>query len=131
MYHTIIAAGNLGQDPEMRFTANGQPVTNFPLASNRQYTNAAGETVKETIWFRVSVWGKQAEVCNQYLHKGSKVLIEGRLNPDPNTGAPRVWESNGRHGASYEIVATQVRFMSPKEADAGAGTETSEEDMAF
>jgi single-strand DNA-binding protein len=118
MFHTIIAAGNLGQDPEMRFTNNGQPVTNFPLACNRQYTNAAGESVKETIWLRISVWGKQAEACNQYLRKGSKVLVEGRLNPDPVTGAPRVWESNGRHGASYEIVASRVLFMSPKEAEA-------------
>jgi single-strand DNA-binding protein len=116
MFHTMIAAGNLGQDPEMRYTGSGQPVTNFPLACNRQFTNAAGQTVKETIWFRVSVWGKQAEACNQYLHKGSKVLVEGRLNPDPVTGAPRVWESSGRHGASYEITASMVRFLSPKEA---------------
>jgi single-strand DNA-binding protein len=116
MFHTMIAAGNLGREPEMRYTNDGQPVTNFPLACNRQYTNGAGQTVKETIWFRITVWGKQAENCNQYLHKGSKVLIEGRLTPDPATGAPRVWESNGRHGASYEITASRVTFMSPKEA---------------
>jgi single-strand DNA-binding protein len=118
MFHTMIAAGNLGRDPEMRYTGDGQPVTNFPLACNRQYTNGAGQTVKETIWFKVSVWGKMAETCNQYLHKGSKVLVEGRLNPDPTTGSPRVWESNGRTGASYDLVASQVRFLSPKENDA-------------
>jgi single-strand DNA-binding protein len=129
MFHTMIAAGNLGRDPEMRYTGDGQTVTNFPLACNRQYTNAAGQTVKETIWFRISVWGKQAEVCNQYLHKGSKVLVEGRLNPDPNTGAPRVWESNGRHGASYEIVASTVRFMSAKEAE--AEDDAPEEEQVF
>jgi single-strand DNA-binding protein len=127
MFHTMIAAGNLGRDPEMRYTNDGQPVTNFPLACNRQYTNSAGQTVKETIWFRVSVWGKQAEACNQYLHKGSKVLIEGRLNPDPTTGAPRVWESNGRHGASYEINASRVQFMSAK--DPGEEVQTPEEDL--
>ncbi|HSV86517.1 MAG TPA: single-stranded DNA-binding protein [Levilinea sp.] len=129
MFHTTIIVGNLGQGPEMRFTPGGQPVTNFPVACNRQYTNSAGQPVKETIWFRVSIWGKQAETCNQYLHKGSKVLVEGRLNPDPNTGAPRVWESNGRHGASYEIVASQVRFLSPKGVE--AIVETPEEELVY
>ena len=90
MYHTIIIVGNLGRDPEVRYTPSGQPVTSFSVATNRQYTNNAGETIKETLWFRVSAWGKTAEVCNQYLKKGSKVLVEGRLMADPATGGPRI-----------------------------------------
>jgi single-strand DNA-binding protein len=79
MYQTIIIAGNVGRDPEMRYTPSGQAVTSFSVATNRQYTNNNGETVKETIWFRISAWGKTGETCNQYLKKGSKVLVEGRL----------------------------------------------------
>jgi len=85
----IIISGNLGRDPEMRYTPQGQPVTNFPLASNRKYTNAQGETIKETVWVRVQVWGKLAEVCNQYLKKGAKALVEGRLAADRASGRRR------------------------------------------
>ncbi len=113
-FHTIILIGNLGRDPEMRYTPSGQAVTNFNVASNRQYTNSAGQQVKETIWFRVSTWGKQAETCNQYLKKGSKVLVEGRLVPDPNTGGPRVWQGQNGPGASFEVSASTVRFLSSK-----------------
>ena len=84
-----IIVGNLGRNPEMRYTPEGQPVTDFSVAVNRQYTNKAGETIKDVVWFRVSSWGKQAEVVNQYLKKGSKVLVEGRLVYDPATGGPR------------------------------------------
>jgi single-strand DNA-binding protein len=115
MYHTIIIVGNVGKDPEMRYTPSGQAVTSFSVASNRQYTASNGEQVKETIWFRVSAWGKQAEVCNQYLRKGSKVLVEGRLTPDKNTGGPRVWtKQDGAAGASFEVTASTVRFLSPR-----------------
>src|SRR6185369_14782291 len=75
MFHTIIIVGNVGKDPEMRYTPSGQAVTSFSVATNRQYTTGSGEQVKETIWFRVTTWGKQAEVCNQYVKKGSKVLV--------------------------------------------------------
>lgn len=115
MYHTIIIVGNVGKDPEMRFTPSGQAVTSFSVATNRQYTASNGEQVKETIWFRVSAWGKQAEICNQYLRKGSKVLVEGRLTPDKNTGGPRVWtKQDGTAGASFEVTASTVRFLSPR-----------------
>ena len=111
MYHKIIIAGNLGAEPEMRYTPNGQAVTNFSLAANRQYTGANGEPVKETIWFRVSVWGKQAEACAKYIKRGSKVLVEGRLTPDAKTGGPRVWEGKSGTGANYEVTADTVRFL--------------------
>ncbi len=113
MYHTLIIVGNLGKDPEMRYTPNGQAVTSFSVATSRKYTAPSGEKVEETTWFRVSAWGKQAEACNQYLKKGSKVLIEGRLNPDKATGCPKVYtKQDGTPGAAYDVVATTVRFMS-------------------
>lgn len=114
MYHTIILIGNLGRDPEMRYTPSGQAVTSFSVASSRQYTGANGQKVKETIWFRISAWGKQAETCNTYLRKGSKVLVEGRLVPDSN-GNPRIWtRQDGTSGASYEVSASTVRFLSTR-----------------
>ena len=120
MYQTLILIGNLGKDPEMRFTPGGQPVTTLSVATNRRYNGANGQPIKETTWFRVTVWGKQAEACNQYLHKSSRVLVEGRLTPDPETGGPHIWENNGKIGASFEVTASAVRFVSGREeADEG------------
>lgn len=120
MYHTIIIVGNLGRDPEMRYTPSGQAVTSFSVATSRQYTGSDGQKVKETTWFRVSAWGKQAETCNQYLRKGSKVLVEGRLVPDPSSGGPRVFtRQDGSTGASFEISANTVRFMSTRSESEG------------
>jgi single-strand DNA-binding protein len=123
MWHTIIIVGNVGKDPEMRFTPNGQAVTSFSVATSRQYTANNGQQVKETIWFRVSAWGKQAETCNTYLKKGSKVLVEGRLTADPNTGNPRIYQrQDGTSGASFEVSASTVRFLSSRsESEAGGG----------
>ena len=115
MYQTLILIGNLGKDPEMRFTPGGQPVTTLSVATNRRYNGANGQPIKETTWFRVTVWGKQAEACNQYLHKSSRVLVEGRLTPDPETGGPHIWENNGKIGASFEVTASAVRFVSGRE----------------
>jgi len=118
MYQKIIIAGNLGRDPEMRYTPTGQAVTNFSVATNRQYTSSDGQLVKETIWFRISAWGKLAETCNQYLRRGSKVLVEGRLNADPQSGGPRVYtRTDGTTGASFEITAGTVRFLSTRQED--------------
>ena len=115
MYQTLILIGNLGKDPELHYTPSGQPVVTLSVATNRRYTTADGQAAKESTWFRVTVWGKQAEACNEFLHKGSKVLVEGRLTPDPETGGPHVWESNGKVGASYEVTASTVRFLSGRE----------------
>ena len=115
MYHTIIIVGNVGRDPEMRYTPSGQAVTSFSVATNREYTTGNGEKVKETIWFRITTWGKQAEVCNQYVKKGMKVLVDGRLTPDKVTGGPRVWQKNdGSPAASFEVTAGTVRFLSSR-----------------
>src|SRR5512145_2346503 len=115
MYHTIIVVGNVGKDPEMRYTPSGQAVTSFSVATSRSYTGSNGQQVKETVWFRISAWGKLAETCNNYLKKGSKVLIEGRLAPDPATGGPRIWnKQDGSSGASFEVTANTVRFLSSR-----------------
>jgi len=115
MYHTIIIVGNLGRDPEMRYTQSGQAVTNISVATSRNYTSSDGTRVDETVWFRVSVWGRQAETTNQYLRKGMKVLVEGRLVPDQSTGGPRIWNrQDGTPAASFEVNASTVRFLTPR-----------------
>ena len=113
-YHTIIVVGNLGRDPEMRYTPSGQPVTSFSIASNRSYMNTQGEKVDETTWFRVTAWGKLAETCAQYLKKGRQVLVEGHLTADKN-GGPRIWTNkDGQPAASFEVTANTVRFLSQR-----------------
>lgn len=113
MWHQVLIVGNVGKDPEIRYTPSGQVVTSFSVATNRQYTTGGGEQVKETIWFRVTTWGKQAEACNQYVKKGMKVLVEGRLTPDKSTGNPRIWQKpDGSSGTSFEVNAGTVRFLS-------------------
>ena len=123
MFHKIILVGNLGRDPEMRFTPGGQAVCNLNIATNRTWTRD-GEQQKETVWFRVTVWGKQAETVNQYLRKGRQVLVEGRMNPDEN-GNPRVWSGNdGQPRASFEVTASTVRFLGGRgDADDAAASD--------
>jgi len=112
MYHKVIIVGNLGRDPEMRYTPQGTPVTSFSVATNRRWTNADGTPGEETTWFRVSAWGKLGEICNQYLSKGRQVFVEGQLRPDPETGRPRIWtRQDGTAGASFEVTARTVRFL--------------------
>jgi len=136
-YQKIIIVGNLGRDPEMSYLPNsGQAVTNFNVATNRQYTAGNGEKVKETTWFRVTAWGRQAETCNQYLRTGSQVMVEGRLNPDRETGGPRTYQRNdGTWGASFELTAERVVFLSGR-GDAGefagsTGNMMDEDDIPF
>ncbi len=140
MYQKLVIVGNLGRDPEMRYTPSGQAVTNFSMASNRRYTDSNGQQVDETSWFRVSVWGNQAEAVNQYLQQGSRVLVEGRLRPDPETGGPRIWTRNdGTPGASYEVTAFRVVFLSTRAEDEAfqprdtepADQEMDEDDIPF
>ena len=102
----IMVIGNLGSDPEMRYTPNGQAVTNFNVATNYRYNTADGEQREETEWFRVSVFGKQAESCNQYLAKGRKVYVDGRLR------SRTFQDRNGETRVSLEITAQDVRFLS-------------------
>jgi single-strand DNA-binding protein len=113
MYQKITIVGNVGRDPEMRYLPDGRAVTSLSVASNRKWTDkATGEQKEETTWFRVSVFGNQAEPVNQYVTKGRQVFVEGRLNPDSATGGPRLWtRQDGSVGASYEVVADTVRFL--------------------
>ena len=121
----VTFSGNLGSDPEMRYLPSGQAVTNFSTASNRQYTDANGQTVKETIWVRVTAWGKLGEICNQYLRKGRRVLVVGRLVPDPQTGGPRLYvRKDGSAGASFELNAREVYFLDNGESSNGAHAAT-------
>ena len=113
MYQIIILTGNLGSDPEMRYMADGTAVTNFSMATNRKWTGNDGQLKEEVTWFRVSVWGRQAESVNQYLSKGRQVMVEGRLKPDPETGGPRLWTTqDGTVRASFEVTANDVKFLS-------------------
>ena len=101
----IMLIGNVGSDPEMRYTPNGKAVTSFRMATNYRYIGSDGERKEETEWFRVSVWGKQAESCNQFLSKGRRVYVEGRLHS-------RSWEGqDGQMRTSLEVSANRVIFL--------------------
>jgi single-strand DNA-binding protein len=102
----IIVIGNLGRDPEMRYTPNGQSVTSFSVASTRKYTTSTGEQREETEWFNVSAWGKLGETCNQYLSKGRQVYVEGRLRSRSYEGR------DGQTRFVNEINLTDVQFLS-------------------
>jgi single-strand DNA-binding protein len=108
----VILTGNLGRDPEMRYTPAGIPVCNISVASNRKWKDSEGNLHKETTWTRCTVWRQQAENANQYLKKGSKVYIEGRLTVDPETGGPRVYtRQDGTSGAAYEIQVDYIEYL--------------------
>lgn len=101
----VMLIGNLGGDPEMRFTPSGTPVTSFSIATNRVYTAPDGERKQETEWFRVSAWRKQAESCNQFLTKGKLVYVEGSLRT-------RTWEDrDGQRRTTLEVNADRVLFL--------------------
>jgi len=101
----MLAIGNLGTDPEMRYLPSGVPVTSFRLATTRRYTTSDGERREETEWFTVNAWRNLAELCNQYLTKGRRVYVEGRLNS-------RSWQGqDGQTRFNNEITADQVLFL--------------------
>jgi len=114
----IMLIGNLGSDPEMRFTPSGTPVASFSLATNRVYTTSDGERKQETEWFRVSAWRKQAESCNQFLTKGQRVYVEGSLRT-------RSWEDrDGQKRVTLEVNADRVLFLDKQALAALPGEET-------
>ena len=123
MYHKVILVGNLGRDPEMRYSPSGQAVTNFSIATSEKWTDAQGQAQERTLWWRVSVWGRLAETCNQYLKKGRQVLVEGRMNGDPKSGGPRVFQrQDGTYGAAFEVTAFTVKFLGTRADAAAAGS---------
>ena len=115
-----VIIGNLGADPEMRYTPGGQAVTNFRMAVNQRVSLGGDVWEVRAQWFKVSVWGKQAEACNQYLKSGSKVAVDiDRFNFDYDTGAPKLFQrTDGSTGANYEVTAATVRFLDPRPAQA-------------
>ena len=118
MFHTIIIVGNVGRDPEMRYTPSGAAVTSFSVATSRNY-KSQGQTIKETIWFRVTCWGRQAEIASNYVKKGQKVLVEGRLVADAS-GNPRTYtRSDGTIGTSFEITASNLQLLSSRAESEG------------
>ena len=108
----VMIIGNLGKDPEMRYTPSGKPVTTFSVASSRQWNTPNGERLTDTEWFTVVAWSSLAEICNQYLTKGNRVYIEGRLQT-------RRWEDkDGNHHSSVEIVANEMIILDqPRHGD--------------
>ncbi len=116
----MIVIGNLGGEPEMRFTPNGRPVTSFNVATNWRYTTAEGERKEETEWFTIVTWGRLAEQCNQFLTKGRLAYVEGRLRT-------HTWESqDGQRRYRNEIVADRVSFLD-RQAVASLPDEKAEE----
>ena len=113
MLNKIMLIGNLGKDPELQVTSDGTPFTRFSLAVNRSYKSSSGEKVEETDWFNIVVWRQLAEICERYLHKGSKVYIEGRLSQRKYTDR----EGVGR--TSVDVNATDMEMLSPKPAFSG------------
>ena len=117
MFNKMTVIGNVGSDPEMRYTPSGMPVTSFSVATNHRYNTRDGERREETEWFRVVAWNRLAEVCNQYVTKGMRVFAEGRLKSDTWTG------QDGQTRFRNEIIANTVQFLD-RAADRGAARDS-------
>jgi len=147
----VILVGNLGRDPETRYTGSGQAVCNFSIATSETFKDRNGERQKRTEWHKIVVWGKLAEICQQYLKKGAQIFIEGRIQS-------REWQDKeGNKRTSFEIVARDMRMLgsraesamgasaaaggspsadfdsqaAPAEEHPAAGPEISDEDIPF
>jgi single-strand DNA-binding protein len=102
----VLLIGNLGKDPELRYTPGGQPVASFPIATTERWADKSGQRQERTEWHNIVVWGKLAELCNQYLKKGRSAYVEGRITT-------RSWDDrDGNKKYKTEIVATQIQFLS-------------------
>jgi single-strand DNA-binding protein len=137
-FNKIILVGNLGRDPELRYTPQGTPVCSFSMATNERRKDKSGEMQDQTTWFRVTLWGRQAETASQYLTKGRPVYIEGRLRVEEWT------DRDGKSRQTLEVHATDMQFiggarseepLAEKAAAAGAGPaeqpDLSDEDIPF
>ncbi len=115
MFNKMTAIGNVGTDPEMRYTPNGNAVTSFRMATGRTYTTRDGERREETEWFTVTAWSRLAETCNQYVVKGMRVYVEGRLKSDSWVG------NDGQMRFRNEIIANEIKFLSRPQQGGGYG----------
>lgn len=114
MLNKIMLIGNLGKEPEMNYTPNGTAVTKFSLAVSRSYKSSSGEKKEETEWFNIVTWNQLAEICNQYLHKGSKVYIEGRIAQRKYT------DKNGVERYTFDVIANDMQMLTPKSAQSSS-----------
>lgn len=122
----VFLMGNLTRDPELRYVPSGTAVASFTIAANRFYNNAAGERKEEVCFVRVVVWGRRAELCGEYLSKGSPVFVEGRLRS-------RSWQTqDGQKRNTLEVVANNVQFLrsgkAPVSAEGGSVDQETPED---
>jgi single-strand DNA-binding protein len=111
----VMIIGNLGKDPEMKYTPQGTPITTFSVAVSRTRKGPDGQPIDETEWFRVVAWEKLAETCNEYLRKGSKVYIEGRLQTRKYTG------QDGQERQMVEVVANEMQMLDSRQPGQGGG----------
>jgi len=112
----VILVGRLGRDPETRYTGGGQDVCNFALATDESFKSKSGERQKRTEWHKIVVWGKQAEIAQQYLKKGAQIYLEGRIQS-------REWmDKENQKRTSFEIVATNFRMLGSRSDSMGGGT---------
>jgi len=121
MINKVILIGNLGVDPELRFTQSGTPVASFRIATSERWKDKEGNQQEQTEWHNIVAWGRLGELCNEYLSKGSKVYVEGKLKT-------RKWQDkNGNDRYTTDIVARDVQFLTPRGegGDAGYGTGSS------
>ena len=114
MLNKIMLIGNLGRDPELQVTSDGTPFTRFSLAVSRNYKTSSGEKREETEWFNIVAWRQLAETCERYLHKGSKVYIEGRLTQRKYT------DREGVQRISVDVIANEMEMLDSKPASSGS-----------
>jgi len=113
----VMIIGNLGRDPEIRYTSGGKPVTTFSVATSRSWVTSEGDRREATEWFNVVAWGNLAEICNQYLRKASRVYVDGHLQT-------RNWESQDGHRHSRtELVANEMLILDPRPSSASRQSE--------
>jgi single-strand DNA-binding protein len=122
MLNKIMLIGNLGRDPEMSYTPSGTAVTKFSLAVSRRWNEkATGERKEETTWFNCVAWDQRAETCNQYLHKGSKVYVEGRMTSRKYT------DKNGVERTAWDVILSDMQMLDPREARGESAAATDED----
>jgi len=114
----IMLIGNLGRDPEMRFTPSGKPVTDFSIAVSRRRRSPEGENIDETEWFRIVCWDRLAEISDQYLNKGSKIYVEGRVQIRKYTG------NDGQERTSVDVIASELIILTPRGENSGGYRES-------
>ncbi len=114
-FNKVILVGNLGRDPELRYTPQGTPVCSFTMATNERRRDRAGESQDVTTWFKVTLWGRQAETASQYLAKGRPVYIEGRLRVEEWT------DREGKQRYTLEVNATDMQFIGGRGEETGGG----------